>query len=90
MLLLLSAVLHHQHRIEELARQVEPDHVSESNERMTYVAYYGDRDELEMVMGAPSTKAYDWCFTFATLTVVGGEREVHARHAAGHERRAGR
>jgi hypothetical protein len=28
---------------------------------MTYVAYYGDRDELEMVMAAPSTKSYDWC-----------------------------
>ena len=38
---------------------------------MTYVAYYGDRDELEMVMGAPGTKAYDWCHKFATLTVVG-------------------
>jgi len=38
---------------------------------MTYIAYYGDRDELEMVMGAPGTKAYDWCFKFATLTVVG-------------------
>jgi hypothetical protein len=38
---------------------------------MTYVAYYGDRDELEMVMGAPSTKSYDWCYKFVTLTVVG-------------------
>jgi hypothetical protein len=38
---------------------------------MTYVAYYGDRDELEMVMGAPSTKSYEWCYKFATLTVVG-------------------
>jgi hypothetical protein len=38
---------------------------------MTYVAYYGDRDEIEMVMGAPSTKSYDWCYKFATLTVVG-------------------
>ena len=38
---------------------------------MTYVAYYGDRDELEMVMGAPRTKAYEWCYKFATLTVVG-------------------
>ena len=38
---------------------------------MTYIAYYGDRDELEMVMGAPRTKAYDWCYKFATLTVVG-------------------
>ena len=38
---------------------------------MTYIAYYGDRDELEMVMGAPRTKSYDWCYKFATLTVVG-------------------
>jgi hypothetical protein len=38
---------------------------------MTYIAYYGDRDEVEMVMGAPPTKSYDWCFKFATLTVVG-------------------
>jgi hypothetical protein len=38
---------------------------------MTYVAYYGERDELEMVMGAPGTKSYDWCYKFATLTVVG-------------------
>jgi hypothetical protein len=38
---------------------------------MTYIAYYGDRDELEMVMGAPGTKAYDWCYKFATLTVIG-------------------
>ena len=38
---------------------------------MTYVAYYGDRDELEMVMGAPKNKAYGWCYKFATLTVVG-------------------
>lgn len=38
---------------------------------MTYVAYYGERDEVEMIMGAPDTKAYDWCYKFATLTVVG-------------------
>lgn len=38
---------------------------------MTYVPYYGDRDELEMVMGAPGTKSYGWCYKFATLTVVG-------------------
>jgi len=38
---------------------------------MTYIAYYGDRDEMEMVMGAPSTKEYEWCYKFATLTVVG-------------------
>jgi hypothetical protein len=38
---------------------------------MTYVAYYGDRDEIEMIMGAPGTKSYDWCYKFATLTVIG-------------------
>jgi hypothetical protein len=38
---------------------------------MTYVAYYGERDELEMVMSAPRTNAYDWCYKFATLTDVG-------------------
>jgi hypothetical protein len=38
---------------------------------MTYVAYYGARDEIEMVMGAPGTKEYEWCYKFATLTVVG-------------------
>jgi hypothetical protein len=38
---------------------------------MTYVAYFGERDELEMVMGAPKSKSYDWCHKFATLTVVG-------------------
>jgi IS4 transposase len=47
---------------------------------MTYVAYYGQRDESlnigedndrVVVMGAPPTKGYDWCFKFATLTVVG-------------------
>jgi hypothetical protein len=38
---------------------------------MTYVAYYGERDELEMVMGTPDSKSYDWCYKFATLTVVG-------------------
>lgn len=38
---------------------------------MTYVAYYGDREEVEMIMGTPDSKAYDWCYKFATLTVVG-------------------
>jgi hypothetical protein len=38
---------------------------------MTYVAYYGDREELEMIQGAPPTKSYEWCYKFATLTVVG-------------------
>lgn len=47
------------------------DRPSEVAIDMTYVAYDGERDELEMVMGAPRTKAYDWCYKFATLTVVG-------------------
>ena len=38
---------------------------------MTYIAYYGDRDEVEMIMGTPDSKAYDWCYKFATATVVG-------------------
>jgi len=38
---------------------------------ITYIAFYGDREELEMVMGAPGTKSYGWCYKFATLTVVG-------------------
>lgn len=36
---------------------------------MTYVGYYGNRDEVEMVMGAPGGKSYEWCYKFATLTV---------------------
>jgi hypothetical protein len=47
------------------------DRPAEAAIDMTYVAYYGERDELEMVMGAPRTKEYDWCYKFATLTVVG-------------------
>lgn len=38
---------------------------------MTYVAYYGDRDEMEWVSGAPSNKEYSWCHKFATATLVG-------------------
>jgi hypothetical protein len=47
---------------------------------MTYVAYYGQRDESlnigedsdrVVVMGAPPTKGYDWCFKFATASIVG-------------------
>jgi hypothetical protein len=29
---------------------------------VTYVAYYGDRDEFQMSSGAPSNKSYDWCY----------------------------
>ncbi|MDR5672025.1 transposase [Halalkaliarchaeum sp. AArc-GB] len=38
---------------------------------MTYVAYYGDRNEMEWVTGTPDHKQYDWCHKFATATLVG-------------------
>ncbi|EMA46088.1 transposase IS4 family protein [Halococcus saccharolyticus DSM 5350] len=38
---------------------------------ITYVAYYGDRDELEWVQGTPTNKEYDWCHKFATAVIVG-------------------
>ena len=47
---------------------------------MTYVAYYGDRDEKlnfgpedenVVVMGAPPSKGFDWCYKFATVSIVG-------------------
>jgi hypothetical protein len=38
---------------------------------ITYVAYYGDRDELVRVQGAPEDKSYEWCYKFATANVVG-------------------
>jgi len=38
---------------------------------MTYVAYYGDRDEMEWVQGAPEGKEYSWCHKFATVVIVG-------------------
>lgn len=38
---------------------------------ITYVAYYGDRDELIRVQGAPEDKSYEWCYKFATANVVG-------------------
>lgn len=38
---------------------------------ITYVAYYGERDELVRVQGAPDDKTYDWCHKFATANVVG-------------------
>lgn len=37
----------------------------------TYVAYYGDRDEMKWVQGAPDKKEYSWCHKFATATIVG-------------------
>lgn len=57
--------------VHEAKHHLEFDRPADVAIDMTYIAYYGDRDELEMVMGAPRTKAYDWCYKFATLTVVG-------------------
>lgn len=38
---------------------------------ITYVAYYGEREEMEWVSGTPDHKQYDWCHKFATATLVG-------------------
>jgi hypothetical protein len=38
---------------------------------VTYVAYYGDREELEWVQGTPDNKSYNWCHKFATAVIVG-------------------
>ena len=38
---------------------------------MTYIAYYGERDELVRVQGAPEDKSYDWCHMVATASIVG-------------------
>lgn len=38
---------------------------------ITYVAYYGGRDEMEWVTGTPDHKQYSWCHKFATATLVG-------------------
>jgi len=38
---------------------------------ITYVAYYGDREEMKWVQGAPDDKEYSWCHKFATATIVG-------------------
>jgi len=47
---------------------------------VTYVAYYGDRDELIRVQGAPEDKSYDWCYKFATANVVGSTPEKFLRN----------
>jgi len=57
--------------VDQAKRHLEFDRPAEVAIDMTYIAYYGDRDEVEMVMGAPNTKEYEWCYKFATLTVVG-------------------
>jgi hypothetical protein len=38
---------------------------------ITYVAYYGDRDEMKWVQGTPDDKGYNWCHKFATVVIVG-------------------
>ena len=45
---------------------------------MTYVAYYSDDhealnygDDEAVVLGAPPSKGFDWCFKFATACIVG-------------------
>ena len=38
---------------------------------MTYIAYYGQREELIRVQGAPEDKSYDWCHKVATASIVG-------------------
>ncbi|GAA0452103.1 transposase (plasmid) [Halococcus dombrowskii] len=40
---------------------------------ITYIAYYGDRDEFQMSTGAPSNKSYSWCYEMATISIVGDE-----------------
>lgn len=40
---------------------------------ITYVAYYGDREEMKWVQGVPDyrDKGYKWCHKFATVVIVG-------------------
>jgi hypothetical protein len=38
---------------------------------MTYVAYYGDREGMKWVQGAPKKKGYEWCHRFGTIAIVG-------------------
>jgi len=38
---------------------------------VTYVAYYGDREGMKWVQGAPDDKSYKWCHKFATVVIVG-------------------
>ena len=37
---------------------------------MTYVAFFGEREELIRVQNAPEDKSSDWCYKFATANVV--------------------
>lgn len=38
---------------------------------ITYVAYYGDREGMKWLQGAPKDKEYRFCHKFATLAIVG-------------------
>ncbi|RZV05179.1 hypothetical protein BDK88_4199 [Natrinema hispanicum] len=38
---------------------------------ITYVAYYGEREEMVWLQGAPDDKEYRWCHKFATAVIVG-------------------
>jgi hypothetical protein len=38
---------------------------------ITYVADYGDRDEMVGLQGAPENKEYTWNHKFATASIVG-------------------
>jgi len=40
---------------------------------ITYIAYYGNRDEFQMSTGAPPSKSYSWCYKMATVSIVGEE-----------------
>jgi hypothetical protein len=40
---------------------------------ITYVAYYGEREGMAWVQGAPPEKEYEWCHRFATAAVVGDD-----------------
>jgi len=50
---------------------IEFEHPSMLAIDMTYIAYYGQRDELVRVQGAPKDKSYDWCHKVATASIVG-------------------
>ncbi|OYR48429.1 transposase [Halorubrum sp. Eb13] len=58
-------------------RELEPDNGFRFGTRakvaldITYVAYYGDREKMKWVQGAPDDKGYDWCHKFATAVIVG-------------------
>ena len=65
------------HRAKPRLQEIEHDDGSRFGTRakvaldITYVAYYGQRDEMEWVQGAPDNKSYRWCHKFATAVIVG-------------------